>query len=241
MAGSLLEREDREKRPPSDLLGLAPHWLNAPCILLFARPKEGLLVPWFLAPWSVRRKKPSPPGLPLRVVACSPPFLNARARIIPRFYANGYPGSSRHPIVRQLVSVVNTSIWEVALAHITEETLNGIRRLNVPVHALRKRIKRQQVLFILCQAAHSFGIAPSILGFEGDQLGQCLLFGRLLPDAHKFSLNLSSLASGDGIEHVALLVHQTALTRGGRKQLRGSSQQSIMPIGHDEINLGGAS
>jgi hypothetical protein len=118
MAGSLLEREDREKRPPSDLLGLAPHWLNAPCILLFARPKEGLLVPWFLAPWSVRRKKPSPPGLPLRVVACSPPFLNARARITPRLYANGYPGSSRHPIVRQLVYVVNTSIWKVVLAHI---------------------------------------------------------------------------------------------------------------------------
>lgn len=36
MAWFLLEREDREKRPAAYLLGLAPHWLNAPCVLLFS-------------------------------------------------------------------------------------------------------------------------------------------------------------------------------------------------------------
>jgi len=36
-----------------------------------------------------------------------------------------------------------------ALSHIAKETLKGIGGLNVPVHRLRKGIKRQQVLFIL--------------------------------------------------------------------------------------------
>ena len=43
-----------------------------------------------------------------------------------------------------------------ALPHIAKETLNGIGGLNVPVHGLRKGIKRQQVLFILGQTAHRF-------------------------------------------------------------------------------------
>ena len=34
------------------------------------------------------------------------------------------------------------------LPYIAEETLNGIGALNVSVHALRKRIKRQEVFFI---------------------------------------------------------------------------------------------
>ena len=40
-----------------------------------------------------------------------------------------------------------------ALPHIAEQTLNGIGALNVAVHALRKGIKRQQVLFVLSQAS----------------------------------------------------------------------------------------
>jgi hypothetical protein len=47
----------QRKKPPSDLLGLAPHWLNAPCVLLFARPKEGLLALRFLAPRSGETQK----------------------------------------------------------------------------------------------------------------------------------------------------------------------------------------
>ena len=53
------------------------------------------------------------------------------------------------------------------LPHIAEETLNGIGRLNVPMHRLRKRIKRQRLLFLLSQAPHRFWIAFAIFGFKG--------------------------------------------------------------------------
>jgi hypothetical protein len=35
-------------------------------------------------------------------------------------------------------------------------------------------------------------------------------------------------------------MHQTALTRGSRKQLRDRREQPIMPIGHDQIDVGGS-
>ena len=40
-----------------------------------------------------------------------------------------------------------------ALPHITEEAFNGIGGLDVAVHRLRKRIKREGVLFVLPQAS----------------------------------------------------------------------------------------
>src|SRR6266700_2436997 len=61
------------------------------------------------------------------------------------------------------------------------------------------------------------------------------------PDAHEFGLDLSTLSSRDGIEHIALLMHQAALARCGRKQLRDSLQQAVMPIRHDQVNLGRSS
>ncbi len=54
----------------------------------------------------------------------------------------------------------------------------------MPMHRSGKRIKRQEVLFVLSQASHRFGIALAVFGFEGRQLGHGLLFGRLLPDTH---------------------------------------------------------
>lgn len=45
------------------------------------------------------------------------------------------------------------------LPHIAEEALNGIGRLNVSVHPLRKGIKRQEVFFILTQTSHPM-LAP---------------------------------------------------------------------------------
>ena len=105
-----------------------------------------------------------------------------------------------------------------ALPHIAEQTLNGIRRLNVSMHALRKGIKRQEVLFVFSQASHRFWIALSVLGFESGQLSQRLLLCRLLPDSREFSLDLVALSSGDGVQDIALFLHETALTRGGRKQ-----------------------
>jgi hypothetical protein len=141
-------------------------------------------------------------------------------------------------MIRQLVSVVNTSIWKVALAHIAEQAFNGIGGLNVPVHRGRKRIKGQQVLFVLSQASYRFWIALAVFGFEGGQLGQSLLFCRLLPDANEFGLDVAALSSGDSIKDVALFMQQTALTQGSRKQFRDGCQQSVMPVGHDEVDLG---
>ena len=92
------------------------------------------------------------------------------------------------------------------LPHITEETLNSIGGLNVPMHALRKLVKREGLLFFLSQTSHRFWIALALLGFEGRQLDQCLLFGWLIPDADEFSLDVAPLSSRDGIEDVALLM-----------------------------------
>src|SRR2546425_634304 len=124
-----------------------------------------------------------------------------------------------------------------ALAHIAEKALNSIGGLNVSVHRGRKRIKRQQVLFVLSQTSYCFWIALTILGFEGRQLYHCFLLCWLVPDANQFGLDLTSLSPGDGVQDVALLVHQTALTRRGRKLFRDSCQQSVMTIGHDQIHL----
>ena len=102
------------------------------------------------------------------------------------------------------------------LAHITEQAFNGIGGLNVPVHALRKGIKRQEVLFVLSQTSYRFGIALSILGFEGGQLGQRLLWCWLLPDTNQFGLDIATLSSGNGREHIALFMDQAVLARGGQ-------------------------
>jgi hypothetical protein len=121
------------------------------------------------------------------------------------------------------------------------ETLDGIGGLNVPMHRGRERIKRQRLLFLLGQPSHRLGIAFAIFGFEGRQLVECLLFRRLLPNRHEFSLNLSTLSPGDRIENVALLMHQATLTRRGRKQLRDGCQDAVMTIGDNEVDLGRSS
>jgi hypothetical protein len=128
-----------------------------------------------------------------------------------------------------------------ALPHEASETFNGIGGLNVSMHRGRKRIKRQEVFFVLSQASHRFGIALTILGFEGHQLYHCFLLCWLLPDAHQFGLHVAALSSGDGIQDIALFMQQTALTRGGRKQVRDRRKQSVMSIGHDQIDVGGSS
>jgi len=48
--------------------------------------------------------------------------------------------------------------------HEAPETLNGIGRLSVSVHGLRKGIKCEKMLFILCQASYRFRIALHVLG-----------------------------------------------------------------------------
>ena len=98
-----------------------------------------------------------------------------------------------------------------ALPYIAEETLNGIRRLNMPMHALRELVKGQQVLFILSQAPHQLWITLAVLGFVGSQLGQSLPFCRLLPNAHSFGLDIATLCIlGIALRTYALLMDQTA-------------------------------
>jgi len=111
----------------------------------------------------------------------------------------------------------------------------------MPMHGGRELVKGQEVLFILNEASHRLWIALSVLGFEGCQLGQGLLLTRLLPDANEFGLHIASLSSRDGVEDIALLMHSTALTRGGRKEFRDRGQQSILPVSDNQINVGGSS
>jgi hypothetical protein len=119
------------------------------------------------------------------------------------------------------------------LPHEASEAFDGIGGLNMSVHDLRKFVKREGLLFLFSQASHRFGIAFPIFGFEGRQLDECLLFRRLLPNRHEFSLNLTALSPADRREDIVLLMHQTALTRRGRKQVSDRCQHTVMPVGHD--------
>ena len=69
-------------------------------------------------------------------------------------------------------------------------------------------------------------------------MGQGLLLCRLLPDANPFSLDIVTLSSGDGREHMTLFLYQATLARGGPKQFRDGSEPSIVSVGDDEIDLG---
>jgi hypothetical protein len=126
------------------------------------------------------------------------------------------------------------------LPHIAEQTLNGIGGLNMPMHALREGVKREGLLFFLAQTSHCLWIALAVFGFEGHQLSHGFLFGGLLPDSCEFGGHLSALPSGDGIQDIALLMHQTALTRGGRKQFLHGGQQAVMSVGDDQIDVSGS-
>ena len=54
-----------------------------------------------------------------------------------------------------------------SLPHEASEARGGIGALNVSMHALRELVKRQQMLFILSQAAYRFWIAFAILRLDG--------------------------------------------------------------------------
>ena len=52
-------------------------------------------------------------------------------------------------MVRQLVSKVQDVNLIGALSHIAKQTFKGIGGPNMPVHALRKLVKRERFLFLL--------------------------------------------------------------------------------------------
>jgi hypothetical protein len=97
------------------------------------------------------------------------------------------------------------------LPHIAEEAFDGIGGLNVSMHALREVVKRQEVPFIFRQASYRFGIPLSVLRFEGGQVEECLRLRRLLPDPSQFSLDITTLSSRNGIEHIALLMRPASV------------------------------
>ena len=111
-----------------------------------------------------------------------------------------------------------------ALAHIAEKTFNGIGGLDVAMHDRWKRVKRQQMLFILRQASHRFRVALSLFGFERIEIGERIFLLLLFPDACEVSLNVFALSSRDSTHHIAQLMDQTALARRAGKQLISRSK-----------------
>ena len=97
--------------------------------------------------------------------------------------------------------------------------------------------QRQEMLFIFREAADGFGIALLVFGLEGGQVEQGAFPVLLFPDACQFGSDLLLLALGNGIHHIALFVNQTALTRRRWKEGGNRCEQSIMPIGDNQINL----
>src|SRR6266849_8624487 len=93
------------------------------------------------------------------------------------------------------------------------------------------------MLFILGQAVNSFWIALLVFGLEGRQVEQGIFFFLLLEDSCQFCCHLLPLPVGNGVHDIALFVNQAALT--GRRAEQGGNrrQQSIMPIGDNQINF----
>lgn len=53
----------------------------------------------------------------------------------------------------------------------------------------------------------------------------------------EFRADLFALSMRNGVEDVALFMDHTALPRSGRKEGRDGSEQSLMPIGHNQVHL----
>ena len=79
------------------------------------------------------------------------------------------------------------------------------------MHDWREGIKRQKMLFIFTEAADGFGITLLVFGLEGRQIEQRILFLLLLEDPGSFSTDLFALTVGNGMKHIALFMHHTAL------------------------------
>src|SRR5258708_28972006 len=122
-------------------------------------------------------------------------------------------------MVRQLISKVQGINLIGALSNIAEKAFNGIGRLNMTIHGRWKGIKREEMLFILSQAAYCFGVALSIFRFKRIQIDECIFLLLLFPNSAEFALDILSFSSRNGTHDVALFVHETALTRGCPKQL----------------------
>jgi hypothetical protein len=126
-----------------------------------------------------------------------------------------------------------------SLANVAKEAFNGIGCTNISMHDFGKGIKRQQMLLIFAEAADGLWVALLVFGLKGCQIEQRVLFLLLLEDPSSFRADLFALPMGNGIEHIALFMHDTALPRSGRKEGRDGSEESLMPISYNEIQLSG--
>src|SRR6266581_1921429 len=115
--------------------------------------------------------------------------------------------------------------------------LNSIGRLNMTIQGRWQGIKRQEMLFILSQAPHSFGVALSIFGFKRMQIDERIFLLLWFPNSAECGLDFLPFSSRDGTHDVALLVEETALTGGCRKELADSGEQSIMSVCDQQIYL----
>ena len=79
------------------------------------------------------------------------------------------------------------------------------------MHDRREGIKRQKMLFIFTEAADGFGITLLVFGLKGRQIEQRILFLLLLAYPGSFSTDLFALTVGNGMKHIALFMHHTAL------------------------------
>ncbi len=125
-----------------------------------------------------------------------------------------------------------------AQSNIAKETLDGVGTPNVAVHNGWKRVKRQEMFFILAETADSFGIALLIFGFEGDQIEQRIFFLLLFENSGKFRTDLFAFTMRNRVQNIALFMHDTARPRSRGKESRDSSKKPFMSISHDQIELG---
>src|SRR6266699_1434734 len=85
--------------------------------------------------------------------------------------------------------------------------------------------------------AYCLWVALSIFGFKCIQINERIFPLLLFPNSAEFGLDFLAFSSRDGTHDVALLVEETALTRGCRKELPDGCEQSIMSVCDQQIHL----
>jgi hypothetical protein len=148
----------------------------------------------------------------------------------------------RGPNTREATGLRSEGIHLVgALANVAENAFHrvGTAKRSMP-HRWESRT-REEMLFIFTHAPDGFGRALLGRGLECAHSEQRIFLLLLRPDACQFSCDLLPRTVGNGLEHGALCLHHTSLAWGCRTQRCDRSQESIMPIRDDQIDLGPSS
>jgi len=105
-----------------------------------------------------------------------------------------------------------------SLSHIAKETFHRIGGTDGAMHHLRKVVKCEEMFFIFHQASYRFRVAFLVFALKRRQMEQRLVFGRCFPNPGQFCRDGGAFALGKSIHHMALFLHDAALTRGSRKK-----------------------